>query len=175
MNQDDKKNNKKVDDSQDIEQEEKEKKPEEKTNKKIQELEERATDFENRYKRVLADYQNLERRVAGERRELIQSANKQLILRLLPVLDILMLAKKHVDDKGLELSIQQFLDVLLGEGVKKIDALGNNFDPNTMEGVEIVEGSAEDDGKVIEELRSGYTLSDRVLRPAQVRVGKKSD
>lgn len=125
-------------------------------------------EWENKYKRALADYQNLEKRVAVQRRELILSASRGILERLLPVLDTLLLAQQHSDDKGLQVSIQQFLDVLKSEGVEKIEAKGKNFDPSIMEAVGTQDG---DEGKVIEEVRVGYTLHETLLRPAQVIVG----
>ncbi|MDP3988220.1 MAG: nucleotide exchange factor GrpE [Candidatus Levybacteria bacterium] len=135
----------------------------------IGEWEEKAKDCEDKYKRALADYQNLEKRVSEERKEWVKITNKELITRLLPVLDTLELANKHVDDEGLKLSIKQFLDVLKSEGVEKIQTLGLSFDPHTMECLDTTEG---EENKVVEEVRAGYRIFDKVLRPAQVRVGK---
>lgn len=134
------------------------------------ELQERAQNLENQVKRTLADYQNLEKRVKEERSEFVKSANRDLLLRFLPTLDTLNLAQKHVDDEGLKLSIQQFLDALKEEGVQKIETIGAHFDPKTMEAVEVEEA---EEGKVLEEIRAGYTLNGEVLRPAQVKVGKQ--
>ncbi len=123
----------------------------------------------DKYKRALADYQNLEKRVLEERREWIKSSNKQLLLRLLPVLDTLILASKHSEDQSLKISVQQFLEVLKQEGVEKIETENKMFDPKYMECIETVDGT---DGKVIEEIRPGYKLHDSVIRVAQVKVGK---
>lgn len=139
-------------------------------NSDIDNLKTRVTELEQHYRRALADYQNLEKRTFEEKREWIRSGNKDLILKLLPVLDILMLAAKHINDQGLDLSIQQFLDVLASEGVKKIETIGKEFDPHTMECIEIIEG---EENKVLEELRVGFTLNEKVVRPSQVKVGKK--
>lgn len=139
-------------------------------NIKNEELQQRIEELEDKYKRALADYQNLEKRAVGERREWIKTANKDLLLRLLPGLDALMLAARHVSDQGLKLSIEKFLEILKNEGVEKIETAEKMFDPISMECIEIVEG---EEGKVIEELRFGYRLYDNILRPAQVRVGKK--
>ena len=140
--------------------------------KEIANLKEELEECENKYKRALADYQNLEKRAAEERREWILKANKGLLLHLLPVLDTLILAEKHIktQNQELSLSLKQFLDTLKGEGVARIDAVGKSFDPHVMECVETVEG---EEGKVVEELRSGYMLHDKVLRPVLVKVGKK--
>jgi len=135
-------------------------------------LKEKIEELENQVKRTLADYRNLENRVGQERGEWMLKANKQLLLNILPVLDTLMLAAKHSKDQNLSLSVQQFLDILKREGVIRIETMGMNFDPNLMEGIATIEG---EDGKVIKEVRAGYLLYDKVLRPAQVTVGKKGD
>src|SRR3989338_8625629 len=138
---------------------------------KTKEIETQEKELENQLKRVLADYQNLEKRAAEEKQELIKSANRGFILRLLPALDTLIIAKKHINDQGLELAIQQLFAILEREGVKKIETLEKNFDPKYMECVATSEGQ---EGKVIEELKPGYMLNDSSLRAAQVSVGKSS-
>ena len=129
-------------------------------------------EFENQLKRALADYQNLEKRVILEKSEWIKLANKNLLLKLLPGLDSLMLAQKHTQDKGISLSISQILNAFNQEGVKKIETLGQIFDPRYMEVLTTAKG---EEGKVVEELKAGYTLYESVLRPAQVVVGKNND
>ena len=126
--------------------------------------------LENQLKRALADYQNLEKRVAEEKSAWVKTANKGLLLRLLPALDNLMLAQKHTEDEGVRLSVNQILNAFKEEGVEKIEVLGKDFDPNLMEAVSTTIG---EEGKVVEELRAGYTLFGQVLRPAQVVVGKE--
>jgi len=135
--------------------------------------------LENQLKRALADYQNLEKRIAAERQEWIKSANKDLLLRLLPGLDSLLLAEKHTQDEGIKISIKHFLDTFEQVGVKKIETVGQSFNPEFMEAIGTVEvnplaDSGQDLGKVVEEVRTGYTLFDIILRPAQVIVGKSS-
>jgi molecular chaperone GrpE len=163
-------------------QEEKDKK--EKTEEKVEEqqevvskeeydaVKEVASQHENNYKRAVADYQNLQKRVTLERQDWIKIANKELLLRLLPVLDTLMLASKHVEDQGLKVSVNMFLDTLKSEGIVRLKTIGEKFDPETMECIQIEDG---EDGKVIEELRAGYMIHDKLLRPAQVKVGKKEE
>ncbi|MEK7551471.1 MAG: nucleotide exchange factor GrpE [Patescibacteria group bacterium] len=143
-----------------------------KKNDKQKEIKEENKDLENlenQLKRALADYQNLEKRVSLEKSEWIKISNKDLLLKLLPGLDSLILALKHTQDEGVKVSIKHFIDILENEGVKKIEAVGKNFDPNLMEAISTVEG---EEGIVIEEVRVGYTISDNVLRPAQVVVGR---
>jgi len=133
-------------------------------NKRIEEL-------ENQVKRTLADYQNLEKRTVEERSKWIKNSNEDLILKLLPVLDTLYLANKHLNDEGLRLSIQKFHGVLQQEGVEDLPAKGMKFDPNLMEAVGAREG---EEGRVLEEVRTGYKLHGEILRPAQVIVGKSN-
>lgn len=126
-------------------------------------------ELENQVKRTLADYQNLEKRTAEERSKWIKGSNKDLILKLLPVLDTLYLASNHLNDEGLKLSIQKFHEILGQEGIEDFNTKGMIFDPNLMEAVGAKEG---EEGRVLEEVRFGYKLHGEVLRPAQVIVGK---
>jgi molecular chaperone GrpE len=124
--------------------------------------------LENQLKRALADYQNLEKRIAAERQEWIKIANKDLLLKLLPGLDSLLLAEKHTQDEGVKISIKHFLETFEQVGVKRIETIGLSFNPEFMEAVATIKG---EEGKVVEEVRTGYTLFDIILRPSQVVVG----
>ena len=138
-----------------------------KNDKKIEKQE---TELENQLKRALADYQNLEKRIAQEKSSWIKTSNKDLILRLLPGIDSLLLAEKHTHDAGGKISIDQIITILKNEGVEKIDTIDRNFDPHLMEAVSTKPG---EEGKVVEEVKAGYTLAGSALRPAQVIVGRK--
>jgi molecular chaperone GrpE len=81
-----------------------------------------------------------------------------------------MLAEKHTSDEGVKISIKHFLDIFEEIGVKKIKTVGMDFNPETMEAVATIAG---EEGKVLEEVKAGYTLFDSILRPAQVLVGKE--
>ena len=124
----------------------------------------------NQLKRAVADYQNLEKRTTEQKREWILAANQGLIAKLLTVLDSLFLAQKHIQDDGLNLSIQKFLDILKEESVERIEVEDKEFDPNSMECVSVQAG---EENKVLEEVRPGFIMNDRVLRPSQVIVGGK--
>ena len=143
-----------------------------KNEKKVEQETEELSNLENQLKRALADYQNLEKRIASEKSSWILASNKNLLLQLLPGLDSLLLAEKHTQDEGVKLSIKHFLDILENAGVTKIETVGKDFDPNLMEAVTTQEG---EDNKVLEEVRSGYMLFEAVLRPAQVIVGKSDN
>ncbi len=126
--------------------------------------------LENLWKRALADYQNLEKRTAEEKKDFVKFANSQLILKILPAIDSLEKAEKHLKDEGLSLALKQLKEGLIQEGLEKIQTQGKDFDPEEMECVEVCPG---EEGKVLDEIRPGYKLGDRVLRVAQVRVAKK--
>lgn len=126
-------------------------------------------DLEDQLKRAVADYRNLEKRVEEERKELIKFANRELLLTLLPSFDMLFLAEKYVQDDGVKLTVKALSDTFANVGVIRVMTDGQSFDPQTMECVETVEG---EDNKVIEEIRPGFLLYGKLLRPAVVKVGK---
>jgi molecular chaperone GrpE len=166
------KNDKKIKEEEDLEEAEEtlsdEVQTETSDNEEREALEQRIEEAENKYRRALADYHNLQKRVNEEKQEWVRASNKELLLRLLPVLDTLILANQHIENEGLKVSINQFLDTLKTEGVVKIKTVGEKFDPHLMEAVALEEG---EDGMVLEEIRAGYVLYDKLLRPAQVKVG----
>ena len=120
-------------------------------------------------KRALADYQNLKKRVEGERLEFIKYVLEQFLVKLLPVIDALEAASAHLKDQGLDLAINQLKTVLTDEGVKEISLLNQLFDPKLAECLEIVPGQKD---QVVSVAQKGYLLNDKVLRPARVKVGK---
>lgn len=127
--------------------------------------------WKNKYLRALADYQNLEKRVASQKVELVQYATESFIKKLLPAIDILEKASIHMDDPGLDLALKQLYDVFKTEQLEKIEVLSKPFDPITMECVEVVECDKND--IVLEEIQKGYTLAGKIIRIARVKVGKK--
>lgn len=131
-------------------------------------FQEQLENLENRLKRAVADYQNLEKRFEKESSAVVRFANLSLIQRLLEVYDNLERAAASVKDQGVDMIARQFFTVLQEEGVQKLNPVGVDFDANTMECVEIVSG---DKDKVIDVVTQGYILNDRVIRPAKVKVG----
>jgi molecular chaperone GrpE len=139
-----------------------------KTESKIEELEQRVEEVENLWKRAVADYRNLQKRIDDEKSGWRSFANECLLQNLLPVLDNLYKAHTHIKDPGLELTVKDFKQVLKNEGVEEIVSDGETFDPVSMEAVDVVEGEK---NKVIETVLTGYTLQNKLLRPARVKVG----
>ncbi len=140
-------------------------------NKDPEELEIQLEAWKNKYLRALADYQNLEKRVKEAREGEVKYASGNILLKILPVLDILEQVLKTNSDQGLTLALKQFYEVLTRENVQRIEVLGHEFDPLTMECVEVVPGDK--DNLVVDELRAGYKMHDKIIRTARVKVGKK--
>lgn len=139
-----------------------------KKREKIDDLKKKIEELENKWKRALADYDNLRKRVKKEKEGFVKFSNASLIDKLLPALDSLEKCTEHLKDKGLKLTLEQFRKVLESEGLKEIEAEGEKFDPELMDAVEMVKGEK---NKVIEVVLKGYMLNNKILRPAKVKVG----
>jgi len=126
----------------------------------------------HRYKRALADYQNLLKRTAGEKMEFAKYANEQLLHEILPVYDNLKMSLKFSDKeadengwlKGVKYVVKQFRDVLEKLGVEEIKTKNEKFNPEIMEALE---GKGK---KVKKEVKAGYKLNGKVIVPAKVIV-----
>ncbi len=138
---------------------------------------EKAQAYLANWQRAAADYQNFKRRVEEERSEAARFANAALIINLLPVVDDLERALRSLDVnlrgltwvEGIYLIHRKLLMVLENAGVTEIPAEGLDFDPTVHEAISQAEG---EEGKVVAVVQKGYTLGDRVIRPALVIVGK---
>jgi molecular chaperone GrpE len=141
----------------------------------------RAAELRESWQRERADFINYRRRVEGERAELIPMANAALLTKILPVLDDFDLALANIPARaktttwveGVRLIQRKLLKLLEGEGVTPIEALGQPFDPRVHEAV-VVDEDANEPHAVVAELRRGYKLRDKVLRPTLVRVGNQT-
>jgi len=132
-------------------------------------LSSRVAELEDRLKRSLADYANLEKRIESQRQFFVTLATTAMVTKMIEVLDDFNLTYQHLQDAGLKIAIDKFMSVLKTEGVEEIDALNRKFDPETMECIEAVYGQ---DNLVISVKKPGYKLNGHVIRPAQVAVGK---
>lgn len=126
---------------------------------------------QNALKRVLADYTNLEKRVAAERDIIAKLVLVQLAAKFLPIADNLDQAAKHTKDGGILMVAKQFRQVLESQGIRQMGAIGEKFDPKFHQAVEVVEGK--DDDKIVEVLAPGFIIDDQIIRPARVKVEKK--
>ena len=145
------------------------------------ELEEAVRQRDAHYERLLrvtAEFDNYRKRTERERRELIEQAAGDLLGDLLPVVDDLerALAAETQDGdayrRGVEIIHKQLLDVMARRGVAPIEAVGADFDPTLHQAVAHEPADGRRDGEVVEELRRGYTLRRRLLRPSMVKVAK---
>jgi len=134
----------------------------------ISSLTNRVQELENAHKRVLADYQNQERRHREQESAIIKMASASLLEKLLSDIDALKMAQNHLKDKGLQMVIDKISDTLRGEGLQQIETDGKQFDPLTMDCTEVVSGKKD---VVVETVSVGYYLFDKVLRAAKVKVG----
>jgi molecular chaperone GrpE len=137
-----------------------------------------ATEPDERYLRLAADFENFRRRKNQELLDRSRYASEDAARALLPVLDNLRRAVTHAAEagaeatlvSGLELVVREFETALEKLGVEPIEAVGTPFDPALHEGIAGVESDAVDVDTVIDEVQRGYRLHDRVLRPSLVRV-----
>ena len=131
---------------------------------------------EDKFLRARAELENYRRRAIRERAEVAGEAKREVLLRVLDVLDNLerALGYEQADAKtllmGLRMTVTQFEDVLSGMGVKVVAACGEQFDPRRHEAVATVEDSEQAEGTIVEEVQRGYHLDDVLLRPARVKV-----
>lgn len=143
----------------------------------LNELEQKLTELTEALQRERADAMNVRRRSEEERAKLSSFYKAMVIKELLPVIDNFERALKHepkelADNdfvKGIEGIVKQFEQTLAKLGVQRIKTVGEPFDPNLHEAVSHEEGDNEQE-IVSEELQSGYTLGDEVIRHAMVRV-----
>jgi len=139
--------------------------------KKLNHLLEENKQLSDKLNRSLADYQNFEKRVEAQRQVFITLALSSIFDKILASLDDLHLVDKHLNDKGLKMAITKFENVLKSEGLEEIVALGQSFDPQTMDCVDTTNKVKKD--LVAEVKKKGYKFNGQVIRPAHVIVGTK--
>ena len=132
-----------------------------------------------RYMRLMAEFQNFKRRAAREKSDIHAYANERIVSDLLPVLDNFERALNTETDefeayaKGMELIFEQLKTALEKAGVKEIEALGCDFDPNVHNAVMTDNTDDYENDKISKVLQKGYKLNDKVVRPSMVAVNKK--
>jgi len=146
---------------------------------RVAELDSALAEAKDRHLRLAADFENYKKRMRQEQMETIQHASAELIGRLLPVLDdlhnVLDHAPRGIDQswlKGLELSVRKLEEALGTHGLRPIESVGAPFDPKLHEAVGEEESAEHPEDTVVSELRRGYRLRDRVVRPALVKVAR---
>ncbi len=146
----------------------------------LQLKEDEVKQLQERVLRIAAEMENTRKRLERERSEGICFANESLIRELLPVVDNLERAIQHAEGEsdaegllaGVRMTYKSFLDVLAKFGCVPFESIGKAFDPNFHEAVMQQETSDHPEKTVIQEFQKGYTLRDRLIRPAMVVVSK---
>lgn len=148
-------------------------------NSKMEEIENKIAELTSGWQRTQADFINYKKQVNEERAKFCRTANSDLVYELLPVLDNFQLAARHIPEnlendnwaQGIKQIEKQFEDILTSVGLKRIESVGQHFNPEFHEAVEEVE-SDKPEGEIVEEVLAGYKFDNDVLRPAKVRVSK---
>ncbi len=138
--------------------------------------------LENRLKRLQADFDNFRKRTQSEKEQLSLVVKIEVIKNLLPVLDTFQLALKKKDGltqemesflNGFEMIYNQLFQALEKEGLKEIEAVGKEFDPNYHEAIMRIDSDEYEEGFIAGELQKGYMVGDRTIRPSMVQVVNK--
>jgi molecular chaperone GrpE len=145
--------------------------------KQLAEAQSQAAEYKDGWQRSVAEFQNYRRRVEAEKSEMYQGAVGTIIKHYLPVLDDM---ERAMDSRpadlawanGVELICRKLQAILEAEGLTRMEAVGQKFDPNFHEAImqEPVDGA--ESGTVTAVIRNGYMLGDRVIRPAMVKVAQ---
>jgi molecular chaperone GrpE len=156
------------------------------TSEQLEELKEKAAKADEHWQRLLrtsADFDNFKKRAAREKQDAIKFANEGLLQKLIPVLDnfdmALSAAQAAQGDSaeslqtGISMIYQQLKNAASEAGLEEVDAVGKVFDPNFHEAVSQKESADIPEGNVLQQLRKGYKLRERLLRPASVIVARK--
>src|SRR5450759_4673269 len=154
------------------------------TLEQIEDLKSRAAKADENWERLLrttADFENFKKRAAREKQDALKFANESLIQKLIPLLDNFDMALAAVQNgqtgaassslqSGINMILQQFKSALTEAGLEEVDATGKPFDPNLHEAISQQETAEVPEGHVVHQLRKGYKLRDRLLRPASVII-----
>lgn len=150
---------------------------------KLEEKEKEVGELKERLLYQQADFENFKKLKAKEKQEALKFGNETLVKDLLPVIDNLERAIQHgckSEDsraivEGVELTLNSFLKVLEKFGVRRVDALEREFDPNVHEAIAQEAREDKAPGTVVTELQKGYIMDGRLLRPSMVTVAKSSE
>ena len=143
---------------------------------KLEEAQKQAKDNLDKYIRQLAEFENFRKRSNSEKTAMYSNGVRDTVEKLLPVIDNFERAVEAADDKedpmykGVEMILQQFMEILENLGVKEIPSKGEPFDPNVHSAVMHIDDESCDENVVVEVFQKGYTLGDKVIRPSMVKV-----
>lgn len=151
------------------------------TDIELEQLKNDSSEYKDKYLRLLAENENMRKRLQKERHELVQYAVQNVIVDFLNPIDhmenALGFTEKMSDEikhwgVGFKMILEQFKDVLSTNGVQAFKSIGTHFDPHKHEAIEMVETDTQADGTIVEESTKGYKMGEKIIRPARVKVAK---
>ena len=137
-------------------------------------------EMKDKYLRLFAEFDNYKRRTSKERMDLLKTANQEMVVALLPVVDDFERARQAMQTatdvsavkEGVDLIYNKLNSILQQKGLKPMEAVGKPFDPDLHEAITQIPAPDESlKGKVIDEVEKGYLLNDKVIRFAKVVIG----
>ncbi|HSQ40363.1 MAG TPA: nucleotide exchange factor GrpE [Anaerolineales bacterium] len=145
--------------------------------KQVEETEAKVSEYKDSWMRSQAEFQNYKKRIERDHEMTRVNMKSDIVKKILPLLDDLerALQNRPADESwanGIELIVRKFQSALDGEGVKRIEAEGAEFDPNFHEAISHEPNEEVESGYVIAVVQNGYMLGERVIRPALVRVAQ---
>lgn len=139
----------------------------------------------DKFLRLHADFDNFRKRMGKEKEEWYRYASQGIVEKLLPMIDNFDRALAAIEQgnpevrnvfSGVVMIHRQLVDILQGEGLEALEAVGKEFDPLQQEAMQLVQAEeGQEDNQVVEELRKGYRFKDKIIRPTLVKVAKKSE
>ena len=145
----------------------------------VQKLEKLQTEYDalnDKYMRILAEYDNFRKRSQKDIESRVSYTKTDMLSKILPVIDNFERAALNADAdfdgyrKGIEMTVNQFIEILSSMGVESFGAVGETFDPNFHNGVMHVEDDSFDENVIVDVFMKGYKIGDKVIRPATVKV-----
>jgi molecular chaperone GrpE len=154
--------------------------PEDSREKQLNELTEKLADFQDRYLRLSAEFDNYRKRTLKERVELVKTAGEDILKDLLPVIDdfdralSMMNASGSIDAilEGTNLIYNKFKSILETRGLTEINSVGADFDPDIHEAIAKIRGTDEQSGKIVDVTQKGYSLNGKIIRHPKVVIGE---
>jgi len=151
----------------------------------LQEKSKRADELFDKLLRLQAEFENTRKRFLKEKEEYVRFAHGEMVLELLPVYDHFVIALSNIQAapeegdnhqvmlQGIRMIQHEMWEFLSGNGLSKIETVGKPFNPEQHEALESVEEDSHPEGTVVEEVRPGYLLNGKLLRPASVKISKR--
>lgn len=143
---------------------------------KLENLQAEYDSLNDKYMRILAEYDNFRKRSQKDIEARVSYTKTDMLSKILPVIDNFERAAFNADadfdgyKKGIEMTVNQFIEILSSMGVESFGAVGESFDPNFHNGVMHIEDDSFDENVIVDVFMKGYKIGDKVIRPATVKV-----